>query len=37
MLVIGFSEGAPIAAGLARELPEITDVVLVGANGQTQL
>jgi len=37
VLVIGFSEGAPMAAGLARELPEITDVVLVGANGPTQL
>jgi predicted esterase len=37
VLVIGFSEGAPMAAGLAREFPEITDVVLVGANGPTQL
>jgi predicted esterase len=37
VLVIGFSEGGPMAAGLARELPEITDVVLVGANGPTQL
>lgn len=36
VLVIGFSEGAPMAAGLARDLPEITDVVLVGANGPTQ-
>lgn len=37
VLIIGLSEGAPIAAGLARELPEISDVVLVGANGPTQL
>jgi predicted esterase len=37
VLVLGFSEGAPMAAGLARALPEVTDVVLVGANGPTQL
>jgi predicted esterase len=37
VLVIGFSEGAPMAAGLAREVPEVSDVVLVGANGPTQL
>jgi predicted esterase len=37
VLVIGFSEGAPMAAGLAHALPEVTDVVLVGANGPTQL
>jgi predicted esterase len=37
VLVIGFSEGAPMAAGLARAVPEVTDVVLVGANGPTQL
>ena len=37
VLVIGFSEGAPLAASLARALPEVSDVVLVGANGPTQL
>lgn len=37
VLVIGFSEGAPMAAGLARALPEVTDVVLVAANGPSQL
>ena len=37
VLVIGFSEGAPMAAGLARALPEVTDVVLVAANGSSQL
>ena len=37
VLVIGSSEGAPMAAGLARALPEVTDVVLIGANGPTQL
>lgn len=37
VLVIGLSEGAPIAAGLARDLPEVSDVVLVGATGPTQL
>lgn len=37
VLVIGISEGAPMAAGLARELAEVTDVVLIGANGPTQL
>lgn len=37
VLVIGFSEGAPLAAGLARALPEVGDVVLIGANGPTQL
>lgn len=37
VLVIGQSEGAPMAAGLARALPEVTDVVLLGANGPTQL
>lgn len=37
VLVIGMSEGAPIAAGLARALGEVTDVVLIGANGPTQL
>jgi predicted esterase len=37
VLVIGTSEGATMAAGLARALPEITDVVLIGASGPTQL
>jgi predicted esterase len=37
VLVIGISEGGPMAAGLARAVPEVTDVVLVGANGPTQL
>lgn len=37
VLVIGISEGAPMAAGLARALSEVTDVVLIGANGPTQL
>lgn len=37
VLVIGNSEGATMAAGLARALPEVTDVVLLGANGPTQL
>jgi len=37
VLVIGQSEGAPMAAGLARALPEVTDVVLLGANGPSQL
>ena len=37
VLVIGQSEGAPMAAGLARALPEVTEVVLLGANGPSQL
>lgn len=37
VLLIGISEGAPMAAGLARELSEVTDVVLIGANGPSQL
>jgi predicted esterase len=37
LLVIGQSEGAPMAAGLARALPEVSDVVLLGANGPSQL
>ncbi|MFC5458542.1 alpha/beta hydrolase family protein [Massilia niabensis] len=37
VLVVGSSEGAPMAAGLARAFPEVTDVVLLGANGPTQL
>lgn len=37
VLLIGVSEGAPMAASLAREFPEVTDVALVGATGPTQL
>ena len=37
VLVIGISEGAPMAAGLAQALSDVTDVVLIGANGPTQL
>jgi len=37
VLLIGVSEGAPMAASLAREFPEVTDVALVGATGTTQL
>lgn len=37
VLLIGVSEGAPMAASLAREFPEVTDVALVGATGSTQL
>jgi predicted esterase len=37
VLAFGFSEGGPMAAGLARDLPEVTHVVLGGSNGPTQL
>lgn len=37
VLVIGISEGATMAAGLARALPEVSDVALVGGSGSTQL
>ena len=37
VLVFGLSEGGPMAAGLARELPEVTHVVLGASNGPTQL
>lgn len=37
ILVIGLSEGATMAAGLARALPEVTDVALSGGSGPTQL
>ncbi|WP_296946063.1 S9 family peptidase [uncultured Massilia sp.] len=37
VLVIGLSEGAPMAAALARAMPAVTDVALVGANGPSQL
>jgi pimeloyl-ACP methyl ester carboxylesterase len=37
VLLIGVSEGVPMAASLAREFPEVTDVALVGATGPSQL
>jgi predicted esterase len=37
VLVFGMSEGGPMAAGLAREIPEVTHVVLGASNGPTQL
>ena len=37
VLVFGFSEGGPMAAGLARAIPEVTHVVLGASNGPTQL
>lgn len=37
VLVIGGSEGATVAAALARDMPEVTDVALLGATGPTQL
>jgi len=37
VLVIGISEGATMAAGLARAMPEVTDVALIGGTGPTQL
>jgi pimeloyl-ACP methyl ester carboxylesterase len=37
VLLVGVSEGAPMAASLAGEFPEVTDVALVGATGTTQL
>ncbi|MEW6370258.1 MAG: alpha/beta fold hydrolase [Pseudomonadota bacterium] len=37
VLLIGVSEGGAMAAGLARALPEVTHVVLVGSSGPTQL
>jgi predicted esterase len=37
VLVIGISEGATMAAGLARALPAVTDVALVGGSGPTQM
>lgn len=36
VLVIGVSEGATMAAGLARAVPEVTDVALLGASGTSQ-
>ena len=37
VLVIGTSEGAQMAAGLARAFPEVQDVALVSGGGPTQL
>lgn len=37
VLVIGISEGSTMAAGLARALPEVTHVALLGSSGPTQL
>jgi pimeloyl-ACP methyl ester carboxylesterase len=37
VLVIGVSEGAQMAASLARAFPEIRDVALLGGGGPTQL
>lgn len=37
VLVIGVSEGAQMAAALAREVPEVRDVALVSGSGATQL
>ncbi|SDF33490.1 Prolyl oligopeptidase family protein [Massilia sp. PDC64] len=37
VLVFGVSEGAVMAAGLARALPEVTHVALVGGTGTSQL
>jgi predicted esterase len=37
VLVFGVSEGAVMAAGLARALPEVTHVALIGGTGTSQL
>jgi pimeloyl-ACP methyl ester carboxylesterase len=37
VLVIGISEGATVASALARDMPEVSDVALIGATGPTQL
>jgi pimeloyl-ACP methyl ester carboxylesterase len=37
VLVIGISEGGALAAGLARTVPEVGAVALVGASGTSQL
>ncbi len=37
ILVIGISEGAPVAAALAAKDPSVTSLALIGANGTTQL
>ena len=37
VLVFGVSEGAVMAAGLARALPEVTHVAMIGGTGTSQL
>ena len=37
VLVVGFSEGGVLAAGLARTVPEVSAVALLGTSGTTQL
>jgi predicted esterase len=37
VLVFGVSEGATMAAGLARALPEVTHVAMIGGTGTSQL
>jgi pimeloyl-ACP methyl ester carboxylesterase len=37
VLVVGFSEGGVLAAGLARAVPEVSAVALLGTSGTTQL
>jgi len=37
VLVVGMSEGGVLAAGLARAMPEIKAVALIGTSGTTQL
>lgn len=37
VLIIGISEGSTMAAGLARAIPEVTHVALLGSSGPTQL
>ena len=37
VLIIGISEGSTMAAGLARAMPEVTHVALLGSSGPTQL
>lgn len=37
VLVVGMSEGGVLAAGLARAMPQVSAVALVGSSGTTQL
>lgn len=37
VLVVGMSEGGVLASGLARAMPEVSAVALVGSSGTTQL
>jgi predicted esterase len=37
VLVVGISEGAALAAGLARAVPEVTHVAMIGGSGSNQL